>query len=670
MSCPDEIKAPLAGTRVLDLADEKAAFSSKLLHDLGAEVIKVEGPSGDPDRYTGSFFDNTPGPHSSLSFLYKNGGKLGVSLDLDNARDRQKLLRIAAVSDVVIESFAPGFLDGLGLGFQTLSSINPRLVLASVTGYGQSGPHSRNKSCDLIASAAGGQMYVCGRPGKQPLRPYGGQTYYLSSLFAALGVMLALRVCEYSGRGQHIDISAQEAAAAALEHVLVQHFYDGKVPCRQGSMQWNSTSDIFPCKDGYVLLTFNREWDTLVELLDQKSMAADLKHPAWSDENFRREHIDDIEDVFTLWTCIQSNREIFKLGQSMRFPWAMLNNIDGVAADEQLNVRGYFINARHPLAQKEFKAPRPVINFADGPDYIWQGAPYPGEHNEKVFQLVQAVRPLKIKEVAGQPAMKLPLEGVRVLDFTWMLAGPYATRMLADFGAEVIKVQSKKTATGAEQNDTGYFVTWNRNKLGITLDLMRPEARDIVLELVKKCDVLMENFTPRVMDNWNLNYEQLKIVKPDLVMVSLSGFGHSGPLREFAALGPTVQALSGLTALTSYEAGAPTGLGFAYADHVSGLYAALATMAALRRRDASGEGSYIDISEYEAACSLLGPALLDFSVNGRIARPAPNRPLGRVAAPYGCYKCRGEDRWIAIAVFNDEEWESLFGSWAARTGHG
>ena len=230
---------------------------------------------------------------------------------------------MAAVSDVVIESFAPGYLDGMDLGFQTLSSINPRLVLASVTGFGQSGPHSRHKSCDLIASASGGQMYVCGRPGKQPLKPYGGQTYYLSSLFAALGVTLALRAREYSGRGQHIDISMQEAAAAALEHVLVQYFYDGRVPCRQGSLQWNSTSDIFPCKDGYVLLTFNREWDTLVELLDQKSMAADLKHPAWSDENFRREHIDDIEDVFTLWTCMQSNREIFKLGQSMRFPWAV-----------------------------------------------------------------------------------------------------------------------------------------------------------------------------------------------------------------------------------------------------------------------------------------------------------------------------------------------------------
>ena len=152
---------------------------------------------------------------------------------------------------------------------------------------------------------------------------------------------------------------------------------------------------------------------------------------------------------------------------------------------------------------------------------------------------------------------------------------------------------------------------------------------DIVLELVKKCDVVMENFTPRVMDNWGLNYEKLKIVKPDLVMVSLSGFGHSGPWREFAALGPTVQALSGLTALTSYESGAPTGLGFAYADHISGLYAALAAVAALRRRDASGAGSYIDISEYEAACSLLGPALLDYLCKRPCSRSCAQQAVGK-----------------------------------------
>ena len=240
-----------------------------------------------------------------------------------------------------------------------------------------------------------------------------------------------------------------------------------------------------------------------------------------------------------------------------------------------------------------------------------------------------------------------------------MLAGPYATRLLADYGAEVIKVQSKLTATGAEQNDTGYFASWNRNKLGITLDLSRLEARQLALELVEKCDIVMENFTPRVMDGWGLGYDDLKLVKPDIVMISLSGFGHSGPWRNYAALGATVQALSGLTHLTSYNGGHPEGIGFAYADHISGLYAALAALAALRRRDKTGQGAYVDISELEAACSMLGPALLDYSVNGRAAEPAGNKAEWGQAAPHGCYRCKGEDRWCVIAVFSEEEWQSL-----------
>lgn len=240
-----------------------------------------------------------------------------------------------------------------------------------------------------------------------------------------------------------------------------------------------------------------------------------------------------------------------------------------------------------------------------------------------------------------------------------MLAGPYATRLLADFGADVIKVQSKLTATGAEQNDTGYFANWNRNKLGITLDLSRAEARQLALELAGKCDLVMENFTPRVMDGWGLGYRDLKLVNPDIVMVSLSGFGRIGPWRNHTALGPTVQALSGLTYLTSYDAGRPEGIGLAYADHISGLYAALAALSALRRRDKTGQGAYVDISELEAACSMLGPALLDLSVNGRVAEPAGNRQEWGQAAPHNCYRCKGEDRWCVIAVFSEEEWRSL-----------
>ena len=251
------------------------------------------------------------------------------------------------------------------------------------------------------------------------------------------------------------------------------------------------------------------------------------------------------------------------------------------------------------------------------------------------------------------------LKGLRVLDFTWMLAGPYATRTLADFGAEVIKVQSGKTAQGAESNLTGYFNHWNRNKRSITLDMSYPEARGIVLKLTEMSDVFVENFSPRVMSNWGLSYQELKQKRPDLIMVSMSGMGQSGPWKDFVAFGPTIQALSGLTCLTSFSQNSPMGPGYAYADGVAGLYATFAVLAALEYRERTGKGQHIDLSEYEAMCTLMGPSLLDGAMNHQDVFPQGNRASHLSAAPYGCYRCSGEDRWCVIAVFDEGQWQAL-----------
>ena len=251
------------------------------------------------------------------------------------------------------------------------------------------------------------------------------------------------------------------------------------------------------------------------------------------------------------------------------------------------------------------------------------------------------------------------LSGLRVLDFTRVMAGPYATRMLADFGAEVIKIQSKKSATGADSNSSRYFSMWNRNKRSITLDMDYPEARELFLMLTSLSDVVIENFSPRVMANWRLQYKKLKDVKSDLIMVSMSGMGQAGPWKDFVAFGPTIQALSGVTYLSSFNKDSPMGLGFAYADVIAGLYAVVAVLGALEYRDRTGTGNYIDLSEYEAVCTLLGPALLDTLINQREMLPQGNYSEYIPAAPYGCYRCVGEDRWCVIAVFNETEWQAL-----------
>ncbi len=254
-----------------------------------------------------------------------------------------------------------------------------------------------------------------------------------------------------------------------------------------------------------------------------------------------------------------------------------------------------------------------------------------------------------MENVTNQPI----LHTLRILDFTWVLAGPYATRILADFGAEVIKVQPLLPEADDEFS-RGYYNTWNRNKLGITLNLNKPQGIELAKRLVGISDAVVENFTPRVMANWGLDYPSLKKVKPDLIMLSLSVMGQTGPWRDYMGFGPTVQAFSGITHLTSYPGKPPTGLGFSYADHVAGLYACLALLIALEHRRKTGEGQFIDVSQVEAMASLLGSAIVDYT-QGKDVEPAGNSSAQ--AAPHGVYRCKGEDRWCAIAVFTDEEWQ-------------
>jgi benzylsuccinate CoA-transferase BbsF subunit len=241
--------------------------------------------------------------------------------------------------------------------------------------------------------------------------------------------------------------------------------------------------------------------------------------------------------------------------------------------------------------------------------------------------------------MTNQPVLK----NIRILDFTWVLAGPYATRLLADFGAEVIKAQPLLPRE-EDRFARGYDNTWNRNKLGVTLDMGKPDGIVLARKLVAVSDAVVENFTPRVMANWGLDYARLKEIKPDIVMLSLSATGSTGPWRDYAGFGPTIQAFSGLTYLTSYPGGPPLGLGSSYADHIAGLFACLALLGALEYRRRTGEGQYIDVSQVEAMASLLGDAFV---------------PAREAAAPHGVYHCKGEDRWCALSITTDEEWQSL-----------
>ena len=262
------------------------------------------------------------------------------------------------------------------------------------------------------------------------------------------------------------------------------------------------------------------------------------------------------------------------------------------------------------------------------------------------------------------------LEGVRVIDFSWIVAGPQCTRILADFGADVIKIENDanmdyiRASGGADSpNRSPLFNTLNRNKRSLTLNVMHPRGMELLKTLIEKSDVIVENFSSRVLEKWGLGYEEQKKLNPGIIYCSMSGFGHSGRDRDFVTWGPTAQALSGLTYMSGLPGEESAGWGFSYMDHTGGFYGAIAIMMALLHRNKTGEGQHLDLSQVEAGIGLTGTSILDYTVNNRPFRrngmPPGNRAPDRQIAPHNTYPCKGEDRWCVIAVTNDSEWDSL-----------
>lgn len=363
----------LSGYRVLDLADEKGMLCTRLLAGMGAEVIRVEKPGAPLVRHTADFH-------------YLNVGKQSISLDLEKMSGREVFKRLVKMAQVMVETEPPGYLATMGLGYPELSEINPGLVMASITGFGQSGPYRDYKSCDMVAAALGGWMAVCGETKGPPLKPFGDQAYYTASLFAANGILLALWHQHATGRGQHIDVSVMECVAATLDHVLVRYFYEDVVARRQGSRHWNDAFRIFPCRDGHILLSLFQQWETLVAWLESEGMAADLTDEKWRDREERLKGLDHIIDVLERWTQSHHVTELVDKGQLMRFPWGEVTSVPELMASPQLVERNYFVEVACPETGKKYKYPGAPVKMSRTPWRVGGRVPCLGEHNLDIYQ--------------------------------------------------------------------------------------------------------------------------------------------------------------------------------------------------------------------------------------------------------------------------------------------
>jgi len=362
----------LSGYRVLDLTDERGMLCSRYLADMGAEVIRVEKPGQNSAR--------------SNFFWATNLGKRAITLDIEFKPGQEIFKRLVKSADVLVESYPAGYLEKLALGYPQLSQINPRLVMASITDFGQSGPYRNYKSCDLVASALGGQMYVCGEAQSPPLKSFGNQSYYLAPILAAIGVLLALLSRHTSGRGQRIDLSLQECVAAALDHVLVRYFYQGVVAKRQGGLYWSNAFRTFPCRDGYILLSLFQQWETLAEWLAAEGMAEDLTYEKWRDRDYRLQHLGHVIEVLERWTKSHTVAGLVEKGQLMHFPWAEVASIPQLLANPQLKERDFWVEVGHPESGKRYKFPGAPCSLSRSPWRVGSHVPKLGEHNKEVYQ--------------------------------------------------------------------------------------------------------------------------------------------------------------------------------------------------------------------------------------------------------------------------------------------
>ena len=656
----------LEGIKVLELGHMvSAAYATKLMADLGADVVKIEEPDGDRARRHGPFPDGIADPEKSGLFLALNTNKRGRTLDLRSTQDRRRLSDLIGWANLLVHNDPAAQAEALGLDYGAFQAINPRLVMCAVTPFGLTGPYKDYTAYELTVAHAGGWAWLSpggsDRPDLPPLRAAGQQADFQGGLAAATACLAAYFRALQTGRGEHIDLSVQSYVASFLEHNFVFYTYLGWNTSRLGR-RLQDPWKIFACKDGPIFLAVAEEdqWQRLQELMG---------NPDWSRQDLfrnaarRARNKEALLHHLNAWFRDWKVADLFRAGQEKRICFAPVFDMAQLAEQEQLRARNFFVEVSHPKAGR-------LTHL--GPPYqlgqpwwkIRRPAPLLGEHNA---EQLQAAAPAPPVGTATPPA--LPLAGVRVADFSWVWAGPFCTAHLAHLGAEVIKIESRARLDLTRRlpasprgikpsaNTSAVFNQWAQAKKSLRLDFTTPEGRRIARELIQHSDVVVDNFATGVMDKLGFGYDALKQLKPDLIVASISGYGHTGPQKNYMAYGPAIAPLTGLSSLTGYPDGPPAEVGLSYGDPNAGINAAVAICAALVARQRTGGGQYIDVSLWEAVAALLPEGWMAYAMNGQ--QPARQGNRDPWLAPHNCFRCAGEDEWVSIACGTDQEWQAL-----------
>lgn len=658
----------LEGVKIIELGHMvSAAYATKLMADLGAEVIKVEEPGGDQARLRGPFPNGDVDPERSGLFLYLNTNKHSVTLDLPQEQDT--LAKLVAGADILVHNYSPRQMTALGLDYATFRAINPRLVMCSITPFGLTGPHKDYNAYELTIAHGGGWAWLSpggsDRPDLPPLKAAGHQANFQIGTAAAAATMAAYTAALRTGVSEHVDFSGQAYITSFVDVSAPNYTYQGQVATRLGQRvlyPW----DIFSCQDGLMFLVVGEEdqWQRLVDLMGNPEWAAWEIFDGLAN---RSQNQDVLKTYIADWIKGWKIEELFRAGQERRICFAPVFSMAQLATQEQLHARHFFLDVTHSKAGTLTHLGAPYL--LDAPWWeIRRPAPLLGEHNTQVrTELAENSRPRP--STLRTAETQFPLAGIRIADFSWVWAGPFCALQLAHLGADVIKIESQTRPDLARRlpyypkdmepgvNRCALFNQWGQGKKSILLNLTDPKGIALAKELVSKSDVVLQNFATGVMDQLGLGYEELKRIKPDIIMASISGYGQTGPQRNYMAYGPAIPPLTGLSSITGYEGGPPQEVGMAYGDPTSGIHAAAAICAALAARERTGQGQHIDVSLWQSVAVLVAEGWMDYAMN----KTQPERQGNRDPwmAPHNCYRCTGEDEWVTIACGTDEEWRAL-----------
>ncbi len=663
---------------VLDFTDVRGELGPMLLGDLGADVIRVETPTGTSSRAQAPLQTDAPAGQQSLSFQAFNRNKRSITLDPDDNKDLDVLAELCRRADFIFESWPNSGLALYGHGFDSVRALNPRIVYTRLSPFGDRGPHADFTGNDLVIAAMGGPVALQGDADRAPLRLSVPQVWRHAGVEAAAGALAAWHNMLRSGAAQYVDLSAQCVMTWTMLNAMDAHAVQGFDFERTGG-QFNTGTTrvaiIHPAKDGHIvaiptsqvlrkLLPWLIEHNVAdVSLLDIDWEAFDLN---WTNPDHEPLNVYQAMDLCRAFFSEHSKQQLFDFGLQNGITIAPINTLSELLAMPHMQDRAYWAPLTLP-GGKQLHSPGLWAKSNIGALQVRRPSPTLGQHNAEIRTELEAPPSAKQFPAVTDPTT-LPFADITVADFSWVGVGPISAKYLADHGARVMRIESESRPDVLRANvpfrdnlpgidRSQFFGDFNTSKQSISLNMKEPQAIEIAKQIISKADVMIESFAPGAISRMGLDYAQVRQLNPGLIMISTCLMGQTGPAAQLAGYGYHAGAIAGFYEVTGWPDRPPNGPWVAYTDTIAPRFISVLLAAAIDHRRRTGEGCYMDVAQIETALHFLGPELLDVQTSGNAATRLGNRSA--YLAPQGCYPCQAEDTWCAIAVDSDAQWQAL-----------